>query len=150
MATAAKGTRTSATRREKDTLGEIDVPAEALWGAQTQRGLENYPISFFHPYPAFVRAMVRIKKAEALANADRDASRASRAHEDGLRRARPSRRRVRREGQAVRRRREARSDPPAGRGTRHLRSGDRRLGDARARRIGAAARRPRGALRARH
>src|SRR5206468_10134354 len=53
-----------------DTLGEIDVPAEALWGAQTQRGLENYPISFFHPYPAFVRAMVRIKKAEALANAD--------------------------------------------------------------------------------
>src|SRR5438046_725897 len=70
MATAAKGTRTSATRREKDTLGEIDVPAEALWGAQTQRGLENYPISFFHPYPAFVRAMVRIKKAEAIANAE--------------------------------------------------------------------------------
>ena len=70
MATAAKTARTSATRREKDTLGEIDVPAEALWGAQTQRGLENYPISFFHPYPAFVRAMVRIKKAEAIANAE--------------------------------------------------------------------------------
>jgi aspartate ammonia-lyase len=69
MATAAKSTRTSATRREKDTLGEIEVPADALWGAQTQRGLENYPISFFHPYAAFVRAMVRIKKAEALANA---------------------------------------------------------------------------------
>src|SRR2546428_4007407 len=70
MATAAKSTRTSATRREKDTLGEIEVPADALWGAQTQRGLENYPISFFHPYPAFVRAMVRIKKAEAIANAE--------------------------------------------------------------------------------
>src|SRR5205809_2716107 len=70
MATAAKTARTSATRREKDTLGEIDVPAQALWGAQTQRGLDNYPISFFHPYPAFVRAIVRIKKAEAIANAD--------------------------------------------------------------------------------
>src|SRR6266850_6619289 len=70
MATAAKGTRVSATRREKDTLGEIDVPAEALWGAQTQRGLDNYPISFFHQYPAFVRAIVRIKKAEAIANAE--------------------------------------------------------------------------------
>ena len=58
------------TRREKDTLGEIDVPAKALWGAQTQRAIENYPISSFHAYPAFVRAMVRIKKAEALANAE--------------------------------------------------------------------------------
>src|SRR5207247_4741884 len=70
MATAAKTARMSAERGEKDTLGEIDVPAEALWGAQTQRGLESYPITFFHPYPAFVRAMVRIKKAEAIANAD--------------------------------------------------------------------------------
>ena len=41
MATAAKETRTSSTRREKDTLGEIEVPAEALWGAQTQRAIEN-------------------------------------------------------------------------------------------------------------
>jgi len=70
MATAAKGTRTSASRREKDTLGEIEVPAEALWGAQAQRGIDNYPISGLHPFPAFVRALVSIKKAEALANAE--------------------------------------------------------------------------------
>ena len=70
MATAAKDARASATRREKDTLGEIEVPAEALWGAQTQRGIENYPISGYRPFPAFIRAMVRIKKAEAIANAE--------------------------------------------------------------------------------
>jgi len=70
MAILAKETRTSATRREKDTLGEIEVPATALWGAQTQRGLENYQISGYRPFPAFVRAMVRIKKAEAIANAE--------------------------------------------------------------------------------
>ena len=70
MASAEKGTGTSATRREKDTLGEILVPADALWGAQTQRGIENYPISSYRPFPAFVRAMVRIKKAEAIANAE--------------------------------------------------------------------------------
>src|SRR5438093_2020379 len=58
-----------AARREKDTLGEIDVPADALWGAQTQRAIENYPISGYKPFPAFVRAMVRVKRAGALANA---------------------------------------------------------------------------------
>src|SRR5437867_4959696 len=59
-----------AARREKDTLGEIDVPADALWGAQTQRAIENYPISAYKPFPAFVRAMVRVKRAGALANAE--------------------------------------------------------------------------------
>src|SRR5436309_8859588 len=59
-----------AARREKDTLGEIDVPADALWGAQTQRAIENYPISGYRPFPAFVRAMVRVKRAGALANAE--------------------------------------------------------------------------------
>ena len=59
-----------AARREKDTLGEIDVPADALWGAQTQRAIENYPISGQRPFPAFVRAMVRVKRAGALANAE--------------------------------------------------------------------------------
>src|SRR4051812_45505770 len=70
MASAAKDARSGATRREKDTLGETLVPSEALWGAQTQRGIENYPISGFRPYPAFIRAMVRIKKAEAIANGE--------------------------------------------------------------------------------
>src|SRR5437867_9887745 len=59
-----------AARREKDTLGEIDVPADALWGAQTQRAIENYPISGYKPFPAFVRAMIRVKRAGALANGE--------------------------------------------------------------------------------
>src|SRR2546427_12465986 len=58
------------TRREKDTLGEILVPADALWGAQTQRAIENYPISGFRAFPAFIRAMVSVKKAAAIANAE--------------------------------------------------------------------------------
>ena len=63
-------TRSGSSRREKDTLGEIDVPAGALWGAQTQRAIHNYPISGYRPFPAFVRAMTSIKKAEAVANAE--------------------------------------------------------------------------------
>jgi len=57
-------------RRERDTLGEIEVPASALWGAQTQRAIQNYPISGLRAYPAFIRAFVRIKRAAALANAE--------------------------------------------------------------------------------
>ena len=57
-------------RRERDTLGEIEVPADALWGAQTQRAIENYPISGFRAFPAFIRGFVRIKRAAALANAE--------------------------------------------------------------------------------
>jgi len=38
-------TKSSATRRETDSFGAIDVPAERLWGAQTQRSLENFPIA---------------------------------------------------------------------------------------------------------
>jgi aspartate ammonia-lyase len=57
-------------RRERDTLGEIEVPATALWGAQTQRAIENYPISGYHAFPAFIRAFVRIKRAAALANGE--------------------------------------------------------------------------------
>src|SRR5260370_13220263 len=59
-----------AARREKDTLGEIDVPTDARWGAQTQRAIDIYPISGYNPFPAFVRAMVRVKRAGALANAE--------------------------------------------------------------------------------
>ena len=70
MATAAKATSTSATRREKDTLGEVEVPAGALWGAQAQRGIDNYPISGLRPFPAYVRALASIKKAEATANGE--------------------------------------------------------------------------------
>jgi aspartate ammonia-lyase len=55
-------------RIEKDTLGEVRVPANALYGAQTQRAVENFPISGLPPQPDYVWGMVMIKKAAALAN----------------------------------------------------------------------------------
>ena len=57
-------------RIEKDTLGEVKVPAGALYGAQTQRARENFPISGLPPQPDYVWGMVMIKKAAALANMD--------------------------------------------------------------------------------
>lgn len=54
------------TRREKDPLGTLDVPAEALYGVQTLRAKQNFPISGFRPLDAFVDAQVAIKKAAAL------------------------------------------------------------------------------------
>lgn len=57
-------------RIEKDTLGEVKVPADALYGAQTQRARENFPISGLPPQPDYVWGMVMIKKAAALANMD--------------------------------------------------------------------------------
>src|SRR3989475_8201589 len=62
--------RAVSSRRERDTLGEIEVPDTALWGAQTQRAIENYPISGYRAFPAFIRAFVRIKRAAALANGE--------------------------------------------------------------------------------
>jgi aspartate ammonia-lyase len=55
-------------RIEKDTLGEVRVPADALYGAQTQRAVENYPISGLREHPTFIRTFVLLKKAGALAN----------------------------------------------------------------------------------
>ncbi|HEX8153901.1 MAG TPA: aspartate ammonia-lyase [Thermoanaerobaculia bacterium] len=55
-------------RIEKDTLGEVRVPADALYGAQTQRAVENYPISGLREHPHFIRAFILLKKAAALAN----------------------------------------------------------------------------------
>jgi fumarate hydratase class II len=57
---------TSNTRVEKDPLGELAVPADALYGVQTLRALQNFPISGLKPLPAFVDATVRIKRAAAL------------------------------------------------------------------------------------
>jgi fumarate hydratase, class II len=57
-------------RVEKDSLGEVNVPSTAYWGAQTQRAIENFPISGLRPYPAFVWAMAIIKRAAAEVNAD--------------------------------------------------------------------------------
>ena len=55
-------------RMEKDSLGERRVPAEAYYGIQTQRALENFPISGLKPKPAYVDATVLIKKAAAKVN----------------------------------------------------------------------------------
>ncbi len=55
-------------RTEKDSLGEIKVPSEALWGAQTQRAVQNFSISGMKPYPAFIWAQVIIKRAAAQVN----------------------------------------------------------------------------------
>ncbi|HEX9161891.1 MAG TPA: aspartate ammonia-lyase [Thermoanaerobaculia bacterium] len=57
-------------RIERDTLGEVQVPDDALYGAQTQRAVENYPISGLHEHPVFIRAFIFLKKAAALANGE--------------------------------------------------------------------------------
>src|SRR4051794_38270231 len=56
-------------RIEHDTMGEVRVPADALWGAQTQRAVENFPISGVRMDPAVVRALARVKVAAARVNA---------------------------------------------------------------------------------
>ena len=55
-------------RVERDSMGELEVPANALWGAQTQRAVNNFPISGIPMPPAFVRALGLIKWAAADAN----------------------------------------------------------------------------------
>lgn len=55
-------------RIEKDSLGEVRVPAGAYWGAQTQRAIHNFPITGLKPYPAFVWSMAAIKRAAAEVN----------------------------------------------------------------------------------
>ncbi len=52
-------------RTEKDPLGEKQVPADALYGIQTLRAVENFPISGLRPLPAFVEAVVMIKRSAA-------------------------------------------------------------------------------------
>ncbi|TPW13565.1 MAG: aspartate ammonia-lyase, partial [Halothiobacillaceae bacterium] len=55
-------------RIEKDSLGELNVPAEAWYGIQTTRALHNFPISGRRPDADFVKAHVLIKRAAAVAN----------------------------------------------------------------------------------
>src|SRR5438270_6637015 len=56
----------SATRIERDPLGELPVPGDALYGIQTERARHNFPISQLAPLAPFVDAVIRIKKAAAL------------------------------------------------------------------------------------
>ena len=56
------------TRTESDSMGELEVPADALWGAQTQRAVDNFPVSG-RPMPEpFIRSLGRVKLACARAN----------------------------------------------------------------------------------
>ncbi len=62
----------AATRKETDSMGEIDVPAERYWGAQTQRSIQNFPIGIarFQWQSPIISALGILKKAAAQANAD--------------------------------------------------------------------------------
>ena len=57
-------------RTERDSLGEVQVPADAYWGAQTQRAIQNFPISGITFSRRFVRALGIVKLAAAQANLD--------------------------------------------------------------------------------
>ncbi len=60
----------SAYRIERDSMGEQQIPANAYYGIQTLRAIENFPISGIKPLPTYVDACVLIKKATAIANGE--------------------------------------------------------------------------------
>jgi fumarate hydratase class II len=66
-------------RIERDSLGELKVPADALWGPQTQRAVDNFPISALRMPRDFIRALGLIKWAAATANHEVQALDAKRA-----------------------------------------------------------------------
>ncbi len=57
-------------RIEKDSMGELQVPSEALYGAQTQRAINNFPISGLTLPPAFIKTIALIKQTAAKVNTD--------------------------------------------------------------------------------
>jgi fumarate hydratase, class II len=59
---------TSSFRTERDSMGELKVPADALWGAQTQRAVQNFPISGLTLPRTFIAALALVKQAAARAN----------------------------------------------------------------------------------
>jgi aspartate ammonia-lyase len=62
--------RAGATRMERDSLGSLEIPADAYYGVQTARAIANFPISGERLHPEMVRAVTRIKIAAAKANAE--------------------------------------------------------------------------------
>ena len=62
--------RDNAVRTEHDSMGEIQVPADALWRAQTQRAVENFPISGTTMEPGLIRALALVKAAAAIVNGE--------------------------------------------------------------------------------
>jgi len=61
-------TTTQAMRTERDSLGEVPVPTDALYGAQTARAVENFPISGIRPHRVFIESTAMVKWAAAMAN----------------------------------------------------------------------------------
>ena len=57
-------------RIEKDSLGEREVPFHVYYGIQTERAVENYPISGYRAHPHLIRAIGMIKKAAARVNGE--------------------------------------------------------------------------------
>ena len=64
MATAS----VNSTRQEKDSIGFKEVPANAYYGVQTARAVDNYPISGMRAHPTLIRAVGLVKQAAAEAN----------------------------------------------------------------------------------
>jgi aspartate ammonia-lyase len=58
------------TRTERDSLGTVEVPADALYGAQTARAVENFTVTGLQVHPRFIEAYVIIKRSAALANSE--------------------------------------------------------------------------------
>ena len=59
---------TTSFRIERDSMGELKVPADALWGAHTQRAVDNFPVSGLTMPPGFIAALALVKQAAARAN----------------------------------------------------------------------------------
>jgi len=59
-------------RKENDFIGEKEVPADAYYGVQTMRAMDNFPITGLTIHPALIKAMAIVKKSAALANKDVD------------------------------------------------------------------------------
>jgi fumarate hydratase class II/aspartate ammonia-lyase len=72
MRAKTKVPRAAATRVERDTMGEVRIPADALYGAQTARAIDNFRVSGLRAHPAFIDATVRIKLAAARVNGKLD------------------------------------------------------------------------------
>ncbi|MDQ3128066.1 MAG: class II fumarate hydratase [Chloroflexota bacterium] len=70
MTTGPGPTTDAATRTERDSMGEMDVPADALYGASTQRAVLNFPISGQRFPRPFIRALALIKQVAAETNAE--------------------------------------------------------------------------------
>ncbi len=73
------------TRTEKDSLGTKEIPADVYYGVQTQRAVENFPVSGLHAHPRLIDAYLYVKKAAAIAN--HRAGQLPEAHKDAIVRA---------------------------------------------------------------